>query len=336
MKKTHVNISVALLALTLLITSVLAGCSSKKADYAMDARNYATEESMDIMQVEEEAPAADMASVEVGGGGETLPAATTRKLITNYSVTLETKDFEKAITTVETITNNAGGYIESSYQEGRSIASDYSPKYAHFTLRIPSKDSKSVMDLFAEEFNVVATSQDVTDITDSYYDVKARLDSLVKQKERLEELLDGGGDLEYLLQVEREIANVEYQIQSVYSQLQNMDSSVEYSTIQVSLQEVLDYGEAKTLDESFGTRLKRQVSSIWAATLRGLQSLVIIIVALLPLLIIIGLIVGVIIFISRKIGGRKKKKVVDEQLPLPFSQAEPPYIDDNKKENKDK
>ena len=154
------------------------------------------------------------------------------------------------------MTAAAGGYVESSYITGKSL-SDYGnvTRSATFVLRVPAAGLDAYVEALSGSFNVLSRQESAEDITDSYYDSKARLDSLLVQEKRLLSMLEGADDLEYMLKLEDKLSEVRYQIESLYSTLQRYDKAVEMATVNVSLREVVEYQRITEPPKTFGERL---------------------------------------------------------------------------------
>ena len=66
-------------------------------------------------------------------------------------------------------------------------------------------------------------------------DVEARLASLEAQRESLNAMLAQAQDVETLLAVQRELADVQYEIESYTAQKRTYDDQIAYSTVQVTV-----------------------------------------------------------------------------------------------------
>lgn len=118
---------------------------------------------------------------------------------------------------------------------------------------------------------------------------------------RLQELLAKANLVEDILNIEREIADTQYQVDSLTGSLRGIDSKVDYSTVQLSLKEEIATTEPTELN--LGQRIKLAVSDAWQATNEFLQNLLVLLVVVLPYL----LFMIVLIIIIKKIFWRKKK-----------------------------
>ena len=268
------TLSAILLIICLLLVTV--GCSSNNS-YSNTASSMAAlgapqthaREMMDTgvmneiavdMEFTAEEPSANSGLLSSVVPAQQRPA--NRKIVTTFDITAETTEFDNSIQYIPAVVAAYGGYIESSSIQGRSINDGkyYNTRSAYFTLRIPSVDIHKFVAELDEQYNIVNTEEYSDDITDSYYDSAARLKSLEDQEKQLTTLLEKGDELQYLLEVQREIANVRYQIESLHSQLQRMDKSVDFSTVRISLQEVMIYQPVDPVPVSFGERVRMAFS----------------------------------------------------------------------------
>lgn len=314
-----------ILALVLAL-SLLTGCggaASSTEKYAADApaaeapmpepemmygyEMGVTEESMDAM----EAPNTAAGGL---GDGTAAPADVTRKLIRNVDLSLETREFDQAVADLNDLVARLGGYIEYSDISGRSL--DYKGEYyrrnAHFVARIPAEKLSEATGTIEEICNVTSRSESVNDITDAYYDVDGRLRTLRIEEERLLALLEKAEKLEDMLTIESHLSEVRYQIEKLTGQLNRYDNQVNYSTVSMYLQEVVEYTEKEPEPISFGQRIGRSFQNSLSFIGDFGEGLLITLVAVLPFLLVYGTAAAVVVFLViklvRRIGRKKKEK----------------------------
>jgi hypothetical protein len=126
-------------------------------------------------------------------GSSGSPAAVTdnRKVVRYASLSLETKEFDNALAQIRALIEQSGGYIENESVSGVSIQSRdrYNERSASISARIPAEKLDEVTSSVGGVCNVLNRSENASDITDSYFDSQARLDSLTLQEERLLDIL---------------------------------------------------------------------------------------------------------------------------------------------------
>jgi hypothetical protein len=286
---------------------------------------------------------------ETPGGGIAGPQAETfldtRKVIRNASLELQTLEFDKAVTSIDAITAGFGGYMESSYVSGRDINSSYGygTRNASFTVRVPSETLDAFLNSFGGgEFNVIGKSTSANDITDSYFDSQARLDSLKLQEQRLLGMLDGATELEYMIQLEQELMRVRYEIESLTSQLNRMDSFVSHSTVNINLYEVVKYEEIDDVPVTFGERISLAFTNSWKAFGDFCQSFAVAFVSAIPFLLLLAVIAVAVILIVKAVAKNRKPrtKQAPQNVSLPYmpppEPSAPKEIAPKEIENKDK
>jgi len=236
----------------------------------------------------------------------------TRKIIKNVSLSLETLEFDKAVESIKADAVAQGGYIESSYISGSSINDGYgyNQRYASFTIRVPANILSNYVDSLSKNYNMLSINESSSDITDQYYDTESRLNSLVTQEERLLSMLEGATELQYMLEIERNLADVRYQIENYYSTLTRYDNQVSMSTVSINLQEVVKYQEIIEPPKTFGERFSSAIAGSWNNFVYDFQNFVIdftyALPGLLTFLVILAVIIVIIVVTIKR--NRKKKR----------------------------
>lgn len=297
----------------LLIFSLLlfAGCSSgsnsASYDYTADSseKYYAAYDvNNDIM--------ADMDYSSSEAEGSYSGVSDTRKIVRTMNLELETKAFDDAVSFIQSSVSGAGGYIESSYVSGKSMESSGDERNASFTLRIPAESLDSYVSGLGDGFNIVSKTENSNDITDSYYDTQARLDSLETQEERLLAMLEGANELQYMLQIEETLADVRYQIESLYSTIQRYDSQVSMSTLNISLREVIEYKPVEQTPVTFAERVSKAFSESWADFADGCRDFAVGFVYALPTLLVLAAVIALLVIIIRAVVKRRRARRVQK------------------------
>jgi hypothetical protein len=255
-----------------------------------------------------EAPEAEQ--TQTGDTTPVLPDA--RKIIRHASMDLETREFDAALRQIEELVSSAGGYIESSSQDGYSLEyqGDYRERYASIQARIPSEKLDEVISSVGSLCNVLNQSESMDDITDSYYDAQARLDSLEIQEERLLELLAQATSLEDMITLESALSDVRYQIESLTASLRRMDNQVTYSYLNISLQEVVEYRAIQEKPQNFGEQLSDAFGRGIDGMVKGLQNFALFVAEAGPSLLLLALVIFLIVLLVRACskGARKRRE----------------------------
>ena len=191
---------------------------------------------------------ADAGSVPAGA------AATDRMLIRNVSVQCETLNFVELTSNLESQVASLGGYIESKSFYGTGNAGDL--RTANYTIRVSSEALDQIVNSIGNSAVIIGSNESTEDVTLSYTDMQARVESLRVEQETLNNLLAQADDLDIILQLQNELTYVRYEIESYESQLRVLENLSTYSTLTLSITEVLEETEVeephvKTYSERF-------------------------------------------------------------------------------------
>ena len=293
---------IALILTLLMALSILTSCGSATMKDAAE-NNYKSE--YDYMY-SESASAGGM-EVDFSDKDTTLDAADAveKKIIKTYRIYLESKAFDDALALITSEAEKLGGYVSQSSVSGN--ASTGRSRSASYTVRVPSADAEAYLDTISAVCNVRSSSLTTDDITDSYYDSKARMESLVKQESRLEAMMDKAQTLSEMLAIEDKLTDVRAEINALNKQIQLMDKSVDYSYVYVELSEVIEY---HVEDPTYLQRLGESFGDSFVNFAEVLGEALIIFIWILPFLLVGGTIAIVAITISLK---KKRTKKNDSE-----------------------
>lgn len=220
------------------------------------------------------------------------------KIIKNATITIETKDFNASMKNIDKSLKEMGGYIENS-EVNDSSEGKTQYRNAQITYRIPKEKFDDFLNASSSFGKVTHKKVTGEDVTSKYYDESARVKSLQVEEQRLLELVKNSNDLNYMLQIEKELSNIRYQIENLTGDLKHLDNLVDYCTATISLSEVVTYTEAKTpFSKTLSKVLKGSVNFMTSIG----RALAIIFVAILPFIPILV----IVFFLVRYINKRKK------------------------------
>lgn len=179
---------------------------------------------------------------------------TERKLTKTVNLYLETKNFSETVSQIDPLLEKYGGYISHSYMENEeNQEGGYSPSYADYTLKIPQEKLNAFLDEVASLGNIRTMDTSTEDLTSPYYDTAARLKSLTQQEERLLELLEQAENIEQIITIEDKLSSVRSEIEYLNSMMANLENQVAYSTVYLSIRQVVEYTEPKIFSLPCGT-----------------------------------------------------------------------------------
>ena len=280
-------------------------------DYAYEDYEYAEEEYDDEGIV---TSTADGGDVSVSENANT----SNRKLIKTVNLNVETKSFDELVTGLTEEINSLGGYIEDMNGNYGSVYSSYrSSKSANITARIPKEKLDGFVNKVGESANITSKSESVRDVTLDYVDMESHKKMLIEEQDRLMEFLEQAETIEEIISIEDRLTEIRYQVDSMESQLRTYDNKVDYSTVTIYIQEVVDYTtpieEPKTPTERMKEGFANSVRDIGI----GLREFGIGFVINLPYIVLL-LILAVIAFViyrivNRKLKAKEEKRKLEKQ-----------------------
>ncbi len=223
------------------------------------------------------------------------------KIIRSASFTVKTTDYDTDLERLQSLAKETGGRVE--YMNTYGDASSGQTRSASLTLRIPSQRLDDFLSGAEGIGNVTSMTQEMQDVSDSYYDVQTRLETQRKKLERLQNMFESAKEVSDLIEIESAIADAQYYIDRYTSQLKSYDGKVDYSTVSVNVKEVR-VTEMKQV--TLGQRISEGFRDSMEAGMEFLEDMVIFLVSALPWLIAVGAVALVVRFIVRK--ARKNKK----------------------------
>jgi hypothetical protein len=243
-----------------------------------------------------------------------------RKIIKSAAIQMETLQFDDTVNALINKTKNVGGYIESSTIQGKRIQDKdtLQNRTARLVIRVPKQLFEQFILDVGNFGNVINKSTSGEDVTAQYFDTEAHLKSLRIHEERLLEILKKTVQLKDIVELERELANVRYQIESLTGTLRKWDNMIDYSTLNIEIYEVQEIKEAKQKPISMWGQMSHGFTKSVSSIVEGVKQLIISIAYLIPYIIVI-FVIGYIIYlisqhksnqikniISRKKNGEKK------------------------------
>ena len=239
------------------------------------------------------------AAAEPAAGG----AVQEEKIIRSASFTVKTTNYEADLESLQTLAKDLGGRVE--YLSASGDASSGQTRSASLTLRIPSQRLDEFLAGAEGIGNVTSMTQEMQDVSDSYYDVKTRLDTQQKKLVRLQSMFEAANDVSDLIEIESAIADAQYYIDRYTSQLKTYDSKVDYSTVRATVKEVR-VTELKQV--TLGQRIAEGFKDSLESGAEFLEDMVIFLVSALPWIIGSGAVVLIVRLIVKKAKKNKKEK----------------------------
>lgn len=217
-----------------------------------------------------------------------------RDLIRSGDVNLKIADYDKFYTAIENLINQSGGYIESSYTgmtpyyENNKFVGDQ--LMGSVVLRIPSDQFKTVYEAVKTMGVLQSGQQNVQDVTTQISDLKATLSNLKARETSLRALMSKAKNVTEIMEVERELSSVRTQIDQLESSLKGQQQQVSLSTLYINVQVSPEVGnQFKNIDGNLVERAKQALIKNINTGIRIFEALFVGLVAWLPVILVAGL-----------------------------------------------
>lgn len=279
------------LALCIILTvATLASCAAKNYDAAYD-ESLSSKPEMDYSSTD--------STGGIGANGALSDQIESgeyeRQIIKTVNIQAETKEFDSAVSAINGYVAEFGGYIESSEQSGVSLdfAGHYYERYARYTLRIPADKLESFIGKVGNTLNIVNNTGKRDDVSAQYYDIVSRLETLEAEKEALQKMYEKATTIDYMLQVQQRLYDVIEEIEAYTTQLNYYKSQVAYSTVHLSVSEVIEYTDIVEKPKTYGEEIKTAFVESWKDFADGCRALSIWFVRAIPTLLVLAFIAGI-------------------------------------------
>ncbi len=248
--------------LSLMLLFSLAACGAQASDMAMNGASADKNTSSAAPSMPMPAPEVgfDYAmpeetvsdSVSASGGTTTVSSTLPEnvKMIYRGYLYLESTGFDAAVSGLEQLVAEMGGYFESSE------LNNYSPyRSAYYVVRVPSAQYQPFCGRVGQLAQVNSQRHTTENVSEAYYDTESRLVTQRTKLERLQELLSKADVMEDIITLESAIAETELQIERLTGTLRKYDALVDYATVEINLEEVYELTEQEQPVIGFGAKL---------------------------------------------------------------------------------
>jgi uncharacterized protein YeeX (DUF496 family)/uncharacterized protein YceK len=314
MKGKRIKLAIGIISTVLFMAFVLSGCSAVRS--SAEAVSGAADNSQGGAVAEKsmtEAPSTTAAmAVPVGDSSSELyteagsaDAATIQvistKLIKNASIQIEVEkgSFEKVFFQVASLAEQNKGYVSNSQSYSDAAGNMTS---GQITIRVDKANFDAVLNKIKAMGKVQNVNITVSDVTQEYVDNESRLKNLDSQRTSLINLMEKSVTVKDSIEIQRELSNVEGQIEIIKGRQNYLDNLIAYSTIDITLAEPQAITESK--EGGFIGAIKR--GAVGALTV--IRVIATALVAISPLLVLAGIIL-IIIWLSLRSRNRKRKRL---------------------------
>ena len=312
MRKRHAKV-ISLILSTLMLMSCLTACGSSAGGLKNEMSTIVGSPSYDSSFdgfYEDSMGSVESTSKPGSSNSNSGNVADNRKIIEEYEMTIETKEFDNLLPLIKEKAKELGGYIESSSTDNNRYS-----RYAYFTIRIPQGSSEKFNGFISENSNVIYSETKTTDVTLTYVDIQSRIASYQAEKAKLEELMDKATNLSDVLQIQNRLTDVIYQIESYESKLRTYDNLIDFTTVDLTIREV----EKETVIEEMTVweEIKHNLANGFEDVGEFLKNAFIWVISSIPYFLLIGgfaiVMSGIVAILTKLTKKSKEKKLLKKQ-----------------------
>lgn len=299
--------------LSILLILALSACASRSAEQTMvlpaEASGYeaAPQESKDAGSYGESGSA----------GLNSSAGSIDRLVIKQGSLRVSVADPSSAMRSVMKMAEAMGGYVVTSNQWNSVDSSGKQYAQTSVTIRVPAERLDEAMQKIREmaadgENGVISESVSGEDVTSDYVDSQSRLRNLEAAEQQLVKLLESATDLQYTLDIFRELTNIRSEIEVLKGHIKYLEESAALSSVAVefvaeaSLQPI-QIGSWKPSGEA-----KKAVQALIRAAQKVGTGLIWFVITWVPFLLPIGLIIYLIVRASKKRKAARKAAAAEK------------------------
>ncbi len=228
--------------------------------------------------------------------------AVERQRIYDGYMSLEVENFKEALKSINDEVERLDGFVEYSRQW------DSKPPSGRVIFRVPQDKFFAFVDFLETLGDARDQYVTITDVTEEYVDLQARLGARKAHEQRLVELYETAETVDDLLKIESELARVRGEIESLEGRIRYLDHQVAMSRMEVELRQKKEETEIPPLSpmgimETL-RRAGRSLSQSFTMLLNSLSYIVIGFAASLPFVIP----AGVLVWVWRKKRRQRKER----------------------------
>lgn len=294
-KKTAVKVLSAIAACLIVIIGITAvgsiGMEKTSYDTASESENYYSESNVQCYTKTEAMSLSDSAENDV----LTYGTESTRKIIKNAELYVQTKDYNKFITDLNEKINTFEGYTDSLNEN------NYSNKSASIVVRIPAENLEKFLSGVEKIGTIQSKNISKTDVTDSYIDIESHITALDTEEKALLKILENCKTVSETIEVQSRLSEVRAEAEKYKSQKKDYDSKISYSTVTI---EITEEERIIKSNGTFSSQLKEKFNDSIYNIGNFFKTLALTILGDILYILIIGAIAAVVVVIIKK----KKKK----------------------------
>ena len=297
---------------------ILGACGASSADTANTATetaNYrAADNAAEYDTGEAFADTDEVAEEETEkrvSAGENMSAD--QKITYTCNLEIETEEYDETISAIRDKISNYECVVSYESESDSDIYWYYSDRqdsasmHMYLSVMVPAESYDLFVNDICDTGKVLSKNMSAENITKNYSETKAYVDSLSTELEKLQNMMEQAEDIEDMLAIEDRITEVETQLNRYKSDLANLETQIQYSTVNINVSEVKEYTPTTMATENFGERIVKTFREAWDNFGTFLQGLLLVVILLLPFIALIAVILAVVLIVIKKRKAAKKK-----------------------------
>lgn len=154
-------------------------------------------------------------------------------LVRRAALGVDVDDIAVSTSRAHGVAIGSGGYVEREERAERS---------ASVTIRVPEPRLDAALDTLGRLGKITNRTVSAQDVTEEAIDVEARIRSLTASRDRLRELLGRASAVGDIVAVEKELARVQGELDSLQGRLQHLRSTAALAELHVSFHQKVVLG----------------------------------------------------------------------------------------------
>ena len=197
------------------------------------------------------------------------------KLIRRAELSIQTEAYDQPAAALEELVESCGGYFQSVQVEGGSLRNQSAARYGAYVIRLPEERFDDFLEQSGGLGYVTQRSESSENVSQAYYDTEIRLATQRTKQERLLALLAQADTMESIIALESALSEVEYEIQSLSTDLEHYDDLIDYATVDLYLQEVLRISQSPGETAGLLERMGAGFAASGEGLIQGAQDLLV-------------------------------------------------------------
>ena len=238
-----------------------------------------------------------------------------RKIAKSVTLNTETKTFDATIDWLKKYVSSFDGIIDNSYIDTGDASIASYRKNAYFVVRVKAENLDAFLGKIGDNLNITFMQENISDVTDDYFDSESRLESLKIEEENLNEMLKKAKTVDEMIKVEDKLSDVRTNIENINRRIKNYDKQVNYSRVDINITEVRDLTDTKVDEydfskESLNKKLLKTIEDVKLFLKKAAAYIFINIPWIILILVVI--LIEIILYSIIKAVFFKKKNMIDE------------------------